>query len=76
MNAQEVGQVGGCAEGEDLLTLKSAAERLGVSHVKLSRPAKRGLVPRHQPGGRWPRVRYSEVVAAIELMQSIDHSDT
>ena len=42
--------------------------------VKLGRAVKRGLFPLHRSGGRWPRVRYSEILAAIVALQCPAHS--
>lgn len=48
------------------LTIREAAEILGLTYVQLQRAIRRGIVPSYRPFGRRILVRLSEVVAAIE----------
>jgi hypothetical protein len=51
---------------EKLLTLKQAAEALGLPYFKLQRAARVGLIPTYQVLNSRKLVRLPEVVAVIE----------
>jgi hypothetical protein len=49
-----------------LITLRAAAEQLGLPYFKLQRAAKAGLIPTYRLYNSRALVRLSEVVAVIE----------
>jgi helix-turn-helix protein len=51
---------------EPLVTIKAAAERLGLPEYKLQRAARAGLIPTYSIFNGRRLVRLSEVVAVIE----------
>jgi hypothetical protein len=51
---------------EKLITIKGAADTLGLSAWKLSRAAKQGLIPTYRLLNSRRLVKLSEVLAAIE----------
>ena len=53
---------------EKFLTLKSAADALGVPYCAIRRAVKDGNFPTYRFGGHRTRVRLSEVISAIETM--------
>jgi hypothetical protein len=53
-------------EAEPLLTLKAAAEKLGLPVYKVTRAARHGLFPTYFLLNSRKLVRLSEVVAAVE----------
>lgn len=56
----------GSAPPEKLLTLKQAAEALGLPYFKLQRAAKCGLLDTYRFYNSRPLVRLSEVIAVVE----------
>ena len=59
-----LGRVPGIS-AEPFLTIKQAADALGLHYHHLQRGIRRGVFPAYRVGGR-PRVRLSEVIAVIE----------
>lgn len=57
-------------EPESLLTLKAAAQKLGLPIFKVTRAAKAGIFPSYTLFNRRKLVRLSEVIAAIEQSRS------
>jgi hypothetical protein len=55
---------------ERFLTIRAAADALGVPTFAMRRAAKAGQFPTYQLGNRRQRVRLSEVVAAIDRLAS------
>jgi hypothetical protein len=54
------------AQPEPFITLRSAAEQLGLPYFKLQRAARLGLFPTYSLFNKRKLCRLSEVVAAIE----------
>lgn len=54
-----------------LITYTKAAEMVGVSHTVISDLVQEGhLTPRYLPGRRRPKLRYGDVVAFLQGLQS------
>lgn len=61
---------------EPLLTIKAAAEKLGVHEWALRRAIKAGTIPSYTPFNSRKLVRLSEIIAVVEASRlEIDNAD-